>query len=230
MQYKNIHEGIFVERPHRFGATVLLDGKAEYVHVKNTGRCREILIPGARVFLEKSNNPNRKTKYSLISAYKGEMLINIDSQVPNTVVYDSLLQGAVKGFPIMSYLKREVVYGNSRFDIYYEDVKGDKGFIEVKGVTLDIDSTAMFPDAPTTRGRKHLLELANAANNGFCAHVVFLIQYKPADFFRSNRITDPAFADALNFAFNSGVLIHAYDCEVSENGIEMGSPVSVLLG
>ena len=229
MKYNNIHEGVFVERPHRFGATVLIDGKAEYVHVKNTGRCREILIPGATVFLEKSNNPGRKTNYSLISAYKDEILINIDSQVPNKVDYDAILNGSVDGFTGDELLKREVTYGNSRFDLYYESKIGIRGFIEVKGVTLDIDGTAMFPDAPTLRGRKHLLELTDAIKNGYSAHVVFLIQYKPANVFIPNRITDPGFSDALVSAARSGVVVHAYNCEVSPDSIHFGNPVPVKL-
>ncbi len=229
MKYSNIHEGIFIERPHRFGAMVLLDGKSEYVHVKNTGRCREILLPGAKVFLEKSNNPDRKTRYSLISVYKGGMLINIDSQVPNAVVCDALANGNVEGYPKMSFLKREAVYGNSRFDIYYESIKGENGFIEVKGVTLDIEGTAMFPDAPTDRGRKHLMELADAVNNGFCAHVVFLIQYRPAAIFVPNRMMDPAFADALKIASEAGVQIHAYDCHVTKDTINIGNLVPMQL-
>lgn len=229
MKYSNIHEGVFLERPHRFGAMVRLDGEIEYVHVKNTGRCREILVPGTRVFLEKSDNENRKTRYSLISAYKDNMLINIDSQVPNAVVYDALNQEVVKGFPKMSFLKREVVYGNSRFDIYYDSVKGEKGFIEIKGVTLDINGTALFPDAPTIRGQKHLFELADAVGKGYCAHVVFLIQYRPVKLFRPNSIMDPAFDKALKFAYDSGVHIHAFDCAVTENEINIGGPVPIHL-
>lgn len=225
MKYKNIEEGVFLERLHRFGAMVSMEHGVEYVHVKNTGRCREILVPGARVFLEKSNNPDRKTGYSLISVYKGNMLINIDSQVPNEVVYDALLNREIDGFPKMKLLKREVSYGNSRFDIYYETFNGEKGFIEIKGVTLDVNGTAMFPDAPTVRGRKHLIELSEAAKSGFKVHVFFLIQYKPANIFVPNRTMDPAFADSLKSAYNSGVSVLAYDCHVTKDSIEIGDSV-----
>ncbi|MCD6322303.1 MAG: DNA/RNA nuclease SfsA [Clostridiales bacterium] len=227
MQYKNIHKAIFLERLHRFGALVDINGKVEYVHVKNTGRCKELFIPGVRLFLEKSDNPGRKTKYSIISVYKGEMLINIDSQVPNEVVFDAVSNEVAEGLPKVSFIKREVVYGNSRFDIYYETETGGRGFIEVKGVTLDLNGTAMFPDAPTVRGRKHLLELADAKTKGYEAHVVFLIQYKPAREFKPNTLMDPAFSKALSDAFKAGVGIHAYDCSVSEDTINIGKPVKI---
>ena len=227
MQYKNIHKAIFLERLHRFGALVDINGKVEYVHVKNTGRCKELFIPGVRLFLEKSDNPGRKTKYSIISVYKGEMLINIDSQVPNEVVFDAVSNGVAEGLPKVSFIKREVVYGNSRFDIYYETETGGRGFIEVKGVTLDLNGTAMFPDAPTVRGRKHLLELADAKTKGYEAHVVFLIQYKPAREFKPNTLMDPAFSKALSDASKAGVGIHAYDCSVSEDEINIGKPVKI---
>lgn len=227
MKYTDIHDGIFHERLHRFGAYITVCGKKEYVHVRNTGRCREILIPGTKVFLEKSSNPGRKTKYSLIAAYKGEMLINIDSQVPNAVFYEALGGGLVPGFPKMSYLKREAVFGRSRFDIYYETYEGNKGYIEIKGVTLDVDGTAMFPDAPTERGRKHLVELVEAVGRGYEAHVVFLIQYRPARIFRPNIATDPKFAEALSYAREKGVAIHAFDCITVPDGISLGEPVAV---
>lgn len=225
MNYKNIEEGVFLERLHRFGAIVRMGHGIEYVHVKNTGRCREILVPGVRVFLEKGNNPDRKTSYSLVSAYKGSMLINIDSQVPNEVVYNSLSKHAIDVFPKMKLLKREVSYRKSRFDIYYETFNGENGFIEIKGVTLDVDGTAMFPDAPTIRGRRHLIELSEAVKSGFKAHVFFLIQYKQANLFMPNRVTDPEFARALACAFKAGVSIHVYDCYVTESGIEIGKSV-----
>jgi len=229
MKYKNISQGIFLERLHRFGALVEIDGVVEYVHVKNTGRCRELFIPGVKVYLEKSDNPERKTKYSLISVYKKEMLVNIDSQVPNQVVHEALLNGKISGFDDVCCLKREVTYGNSRFDIYYETESGSRGYIEVKGVTLDDSGTAMFPDAPTLRGKKHLIELADAKKAGFEAHVLFMIQYKPANVFTPNRVMDQAFADALTFAADSGVSIHAYDSVVTEDEITVGDSVQVRL-
>jgi len=227
MQYKNIHKAIFLERLHRFGALVDIDGKVEYVHVKNTGRCKELFIPGVTVFLEKSSNPNRKTEYSIISVYKGEMLINIDSQVPNEVVFEAVSNELIQGIPKVRFIKREVTYGKSRFDIYYETETGSRGFIEVKGVTLDLNGIAMFPDAPTVRGRKHLLELADAKTNGYESHVVFLIQYKPVKEFMPNENMDPAFTKALFDAANAGVGIHAYDCFISEDEINIGQQVKV---
>lgn len=158
MKYNNIYEGIFLERPNRFIANVLIDGKKEKVHVKNTGRCKEILIKGTKVYLEKSNNPNRKTKYSLISAYKGNQLINIDSQVPNKVVFDAVQSNKIEGLNNIKVLKREVTFGNSRFDLYFEK-DNEKGFIEVKGVTLEDNGLSLFPDAPTERGTKHIKEM-----------------------------------------------------------------------
>ncbi|MDD4834096.1 MAG: DNA/RNA nuclease SfsA, partial [Lutispora sp.] len=150
MIYNDTKEAIFIKRPNRFIAHVLLDGKEEIVHVKNTGRCREILIEGTKVILEASKNPNRKTAYSLIAAYKGDMLINIDSQIPNAVVFEGIKQNRISIISDVKYLKREVTYGNSRFDMYFEK-ENSKGFIEVKGVTLEENGLAMFPDAPTER-------------------------------------------------------------------------------
>jgi len=224
MIYTNIVEGFFIDRPNRFIANVDINGAIETVHVKNTGRCREILIPGARVILERAKNENRKTKYSLIAVYKGDMLINIDSQVPNLVAYEGVLNGKIEEVGIPAFLKREVRYGNSRFDLYFED--GDRrGFIEVKGATLEIDKVVKFPDAPTKRGTKHVYELIDAASNGFEAYVLFIIQMKGVEHFEPNTIMDKAFGEALYKAANSGVKILAYQCNVVENGIEIDSSV-----
>ncbi|MDX1357600.1 MAG: DNA/RNA nuclease SfsA [Clostridia bacterium] len=227
MKYANIQKGIFLRRPHRFGAFVEIDGIEEYVHVKNTGRCREILIPGTKVFLEASSNPARKTRFSIISAYRGEMLINIDSQVPNKVVYDALVKSQLRGFPKMNKIMREKMFGKSRFDIYYEAYGGERGYIEVKGVTLDVNGTAMFPDAPTLRGRKHIKELSDAVGMGFDAHVIFLVQYKPVKIFKPNVSTDPSFAKALRNAYEAGVMVHSYDCKVTEDEINIGGEVEI---
>jgi sugar fermentation stimulation protein A len=229
MKYINIHNGIFRERIHRFGAIVEINGSNEYVHVKNTGRCREILVSGTEVFLEKHDNPDRKTKYSLISAYRGDMLINIDSQVPNKVVFDALANNTIRLISDIKSMRREKKFGTSRFDIYYEKTDGSAGYIEVKGVTLDIEGAAMFPDAPTPRGRKHLIELAEAVDMGYDAHVFFLIQYKPVRIFKPNKMTDPAFAKALKDTVESGVKIHAYDSIVTEDEIIIGSRVDILI-
>ncbi|HRX41639.1 MAG TPA: DNA/RNA nuclease SfsA [Clostridia bacterium] len=230
MKYDNILEGVFIERPHRFGAMVDIDGRVEYVHVKNTGRCRELLIPGVRVFLEKSKKDNRKTGFSLVSVVKGNLLINIDSQVPNQVVEESILIKAIPEFADVVHLKRESRYGNSRFDLYFERDNGSSGFIEVKGVTLDNDGTAMFPDAPTQRGLKHLLELEKAAAEGYEAYVFFLAQYSPAKVFVPNFRTDPNFSEGLNKVNDNGVKIIAYDSIVEKDSIVINEPIAINLG
>ncbi len=228
MRYTNVKEAIFLKRPNRFLAHVLIDGKEQIVHVKNTGRCKEILKEGAKVYLEASNNPNRKTAYSLIAAYKGDMLINIDSQVPNGVVYDGILSGNIKTLFGVKYIKKESFYGNSRFDIYFEK-ENSKGFVEVKGVTLEDNGVAMFPDAPTERGRKHLIEMADAVSKGYEGFIFFLIQFKGAKYFTPNNITDPKFAEALSFCSKNGVKILAYDSNVKKDEIIISKEIEVLL-
>jgi len=200
------------------------------VHVKNTGRCRELLIPGVRVFLEKSKKDNRKTGFSLISVVKGNLLINIDSQVPNKVVEESILSKAIPEFADVVNLKRESRYGNSRFDLYFERANGFRGFIEVKGVTLDNDGTAMFPDAPTQRGLKHLMELEKAAAEGYEAYVFFLVQYSPAKVFMPNFRTDPDFSKGLTKVNDNGVKIIAYDSIVEKDSIVINEPIAINLG
>lgn len=227
MKYSNIVKGTFIDRPNRFIANVLIDGKVEKVHVKNTGRCKEILTKGTTVYLEKSNNPNRKTKYSLISAYKGRMLINIDSQVPNEVVYSSISSNKIPELTNVDLLKKEVKYNNSRFDLYYEK-KGQKGFIEVKGVTLEIDGISMFPDAPTERGTKHILEMLKAKKGGYDNFIFFLIQMPDIKYFRPNEEMDPKFSEALIKAKEGGVNILAYNCRVTKDQIELANRVELL--
>lgn len=224
MKYNEIKRGVFLERPNRFIARVLVDGAVETVHVKNTGRCREILQPQAAVILERSGHAGRKTAYSLIAAYKGEVLINIDSQVPNQVVYEALRQGLLPEFAGLTRIAREVRYGNSRFDLYFENAAG-RGFIEVKGVTLEREGTALFPDAPTERGTKHLLELIEAVKSGYSAHAFFLIQMKGPHLFQPNTATDPGFSNALRLARDNGVKILVYDSMVTEDGIAIGERV-----
>lgn len=228
MKYNNVKEAVFIKRPNRFIAHVLLHGKEEIVHVRNTGRCREILIEGTKVILEASKNPNRKTAYSLIAAYKGNMLINIDSQVPNRVVFDGIKENKIKFLSGVDYLKREAVYGNSRFDIYFEK-NANKGYIEVKGVTLEDNGIAMFPDAPTERGRKHLIEMANAVSEGYEGYVIFLIQLKGVKYFTPNVNMDPEFAKALSYCAEKGVKVLAYDSIVKEDEIAISQEVKVLL-
>ncbi|HOA97565.1 MAG TPA: DNA/RNA nuclease SfsA, partial [Acetivibrio saccincola] len=186
MHYNSIKKGIFINRPNRFVANVLIDGITETVHVKNTGRCKEILVKGTTVFLEESSNLNRKTRYSLVAAYKGDTLINIDSQAPNHVVYEAILQNKIKDFKDVLTLKKEVTFGKSRFDLYFEN-KSEKGFIEVKGVTLEKDGTAMFPDAPTVRGTRHILEMIDVVNNKYKGYILFLVQLKGVKCFTPNK-------------------------------------------
>lgn len=228
MKYANVKEAIFIKRPNRFLAHVLIDGKEEIVHVKNTGRCKEILKTGSRVFLEASNNPNRKTAYSLIAAYKGDMLINIDSLAPNHVVYEGILEGNIKLLSGVNYIKKESVYCNSRFDIYFEK-ENSKGFVEVKGVTLEESGIAKFPDAPTERGRKHLIEMTHAVANGYEGYIVFLLQFKGARHFSPNAHTDPKFAEALSFCSKNGVRILAYDSNIKRDEIVILKEIDVLL-
>lgn len=228
MNYNNAITATFLHRPNRFIAHVLVNGREEIAHVKNTGRCREILLPGTTIILEEATNTERKTKYSLIAAYKGEVLINIDSQIPNAVVYEAVRDNLVCELPRVTKLSREVVYGNSRFDLYYEAGE-QKGFIEIKGVTLETDGVAMFPDAPTERGTKHIHEMIKAVEEGYAGNIFFLIQMKGVDYFTPNIIRDPKLASALSKAKERGVTILAYDSEVTENGIILGAPVSIRL-
>lgn len=228
MIYKNTKQAIFIERPNRFIARVYVDGEVKTVHVKNTGRCREILIPETKVILEKASNPDRKTEYSLIAAYKGNTLINIDSQVPNAVAAEALKAGLIGEIQGELNIKREVVFGASRFDIYYE-TGTEKGFIEVKGVTLENQGIAMFPDAPTERGRKHIYEMTKAVELGFKGYILFLIQMKGVKYFTPNRLTDEPLAEALKYASANCVNIIAYDSYISQDEITIGDKVEVRL-
>lgn len=227
MKYNKVIEAIFLKRPNRFIAQVLLNGEEETVHVKNTGRCRELLTPGARVILEDcSHNPNRKTKYSLIAVYKGDMLVNMDSQVPNTVVFEALKGDMIDPLRELEYIKKEVTYENSRFDIYFE-YQNKKGFIEIKGVTLEDNQIARFPDAPTQRGKKHVMEMVEAVNNGYIGVIFFLIQMKGPREFGLNWEMDKEFSQAVKFAKDNGVIVLAYDSLVSQDSIELGSPINI---
>lgn len=227
MKYKDVIEAQFIKRPNRFIAHVLVDGKEEIVHVRNTGRCREILIEGTKVILEKSKNPNRKTAYSLIAAYKGNILINIDSQIPNAVVFEGVKNNKIPEILNVKNIKREVAYGNSRFDIYFEK-EDSKGFIEVKGVTLEEDGLAMFPDAPTERGRKHMEEMADAVAKGYEGFIVFLIQMKGVKAFSPNFSMDPKFSEELRKSASLGVKVLAYDSIVKKDEIIISDPIAVI--
>lgn len=228
MKYNKIVEGIFIKRINRFIAHVWVEGIEEIVHVKNTGRCKELFIAGAKVILECSQNPARKTRFSLICIYKGDRLINIDSQVPNYVVLEALQTGSISEIAAINTLRKEVTFGNSRFDVYFESL-GSKGFIEVKGVTLEEDGMVMFPDAPTSRGAKHVYEMIKAVEEGYQGYIFFLIQMKGVISFSPNRETDKAFAAALELAAAKGVKLLAYDSFVEEDKIVIGDRVDIIL-
>ena len=228
MNYKKIIEAKFKYRANRFCGFVEIEGIEEEVHIKNTGRCKELLVEGARVFLEKSNNPKRKTGYSLVSVYKGNKLINMDSQVPNQVVAEALAEGKIAEIGTVEFLKREVTFERSRFDIYFED-KERKGFVEVKGATLEDKGRCMFPDAPTQRGTKHVYELIKAVKAGYEAYLFFLIQTKEIESFQLHWERDKVFATAVLEAQEAGVRVLVYDSKVWEDGIELGNPVGFVL-
>lgn len=226
MKYNNIIKAVFIKRLNRFVAVCLLEGKEIYCHVKNTGRCKEILTEGAECYLEKSDNPERKYQYSLVCVKKGKRLINIDSQAPNKAVGEFLYKG--KLFADIVNIKAEKTFGNSRFDFYFEH--GDKkAFLEVKGVTLENENVVFFPDAPTERGTKHLKELCECVKKGYEAYVFFVVQMKNVLYFSPNKVTDPDFTEALITAEKSGVKILCYDCTVSENEMNIEDTVSVIL-
>lgn len=231
MRYEKVCKGKFVERPNRFIAKVIIDGHEETVHVKNTGRCRELLVPGAVVYMEDFDGRmgKRKMRYSLIAVEKGSLLINMDSQAPNRVVEEALEDGRIKlpGMDELAVIKRECTFEDSRFDFYVEDVKGRKGWIEVKGVTLEEDGIVRFPDAPTERGKKHILGLEKAAKMGYTCQVAFVIQMKGAKSFEPNYLTDPAFGKALQEASRNGVSVLAYDCKVTPDTLEIDGTVKV---
>lgn len=228
MEYENIHGATFLERPNRFIAHCLVNGREVVAHVKNTGRCGEILVPGTTVYLEHAPSPARKTDWSLISAQKGDLLINIDSQAPNQVVHEALLAGRLLDEDI-TYLKREAKYGSSRMDFYMETVTGRRIFMEVKGVTLETQGHVLFPDAPTQRGAKHVRELAAAIQEGYEAMLILVVQLSPAAYFTPNHATDPQFALALKEAAAAGVKIHAFDCETTPESLKLNTEIPVRL-
>ena len=212
MKYNKIVKAEFIERPNRFVAKVLLNGEELYCHVKNTGRCRELLKPGVEIYLEDSQNPERKYRYSLVTVRKGDRLVNMDSQAPNKAVFEWLKSGGL--FDNIKLFKPECKYGSSRFDFYceYED---RKAYIEVKGVTLENDNIVSFPDAPTERGARHVAELSECIKEGFEAYIIFVVQMKGVLGFQPNAVNDPVFAEALRKAYAEGVKIIAVDCKVT---------------
>lgn len=223
MTYKQVEKATFLSRPNRFIAHVLLQEEEIVCHVKNTGRCKELLLPGATVYLAKAENPNRKTQYDLIAVEKGDRLINLDSQIPNAVAKEWLEQQ-----PEITKIIPESRFGDSRFDFYLE--KGnEKAYLEVKGVTLEENGVALFPDAPTIRGVKHLRGLTEAIRAGYHAYVLFVIQMKGISCFTPNLRTHPAFGEALSAAKNAGVTLLAFDCQVAPDHITLADPVEITL-
>jgi sugar fermentation stimulation protein A len=226
MVYADVCEAFFIERLNRFVARVELDGRAELCHVKNTGRCRELFIPGARCHVQRFAPGQRKTALDLIAVWKGERLVNVDSQAPNRVFREWVEGGGL--LPGPARVRPEYTYRNSRFDFLIES-GGQRALVEVKGVTLEEDGVALFPDAPTERGVKHLRELAACREDGFDAHVVFVIQMEGVNFFSPNARTHPAFAEALRAAQAAGVYVHAFDCAVTPDSLTIKSAVEVRL-
>lgn len=216
MKYKNIKQAKFLSRPNRFIANIEIDGKTEACHVKNTGRCKELLIPNATIFVQEFDSDKRKTKYDLISVYKGKRLVNIDSQAPNKVFYEWVKGGNL--FKGITLIKPEYKYKNSRFDFYIETATA-KTLVEVKGVTLEEKGVALFPDAPTERGLKHVIELRECIKDGYEAYIIFIIQMKDVLYFTPNIKTHKAFAEALTRAEKQGVKIIALDCQITKDSI-----------
>ena len=225
MQYGHIVPGTFLSRPNRFIAHILIGGKEEICHVKNTGRCKELLVPGASVWCEVSQNPQRKTKFDLIAVQKGHRLINMDSQAPNRAAREWLESG---GLGEISNLRAETVHGESRFDFSFMK-DGKHCFLEVKGVTLENGGICAFPDAPTLRGSKHLTGLTQLAKDGYGAYVLFVIQMTDVSYLHPNDATDPAFGKALREASRAGVTVLAADCNVTPDSMVIGKPVEVRL-
>ena len=239
MKYCEVKKGIFIKREKRFIGYVDVDGEVQTVHVKQTGRCEELLIPGVTVFIERASNPNRKTKFNLISVVKPNgRLINIDSQVPNKVFFEALQNGLeLPGFPRPYLITAESTYGDSRLDFKLESSINDEvdrnkkrtAYIEVKGATLEENGIVMFPDAPTIRGLKHVNELVLAKEAGYESYIVFIIQMNDIKYFTPNMRTHPEFGYALKIAAEKGVHILAFDSHITKDSIMMGDPIPVNL-
>lgn len=233
MRYENTITGEFIKRPNRFIAYCLINGKEEKVHVPNTGRCKELLVPGAKVILNRCSEEKlktRKTEYDLVSVYKGNRLVNLDSQSPNLLAVEGLKNGKIMGERKFSFIQREKTFGNSRFDIYYErEEKGNriKGFIEVKGVTLEEGNQAFFPDAPTERGLKHLKELVEAKEAGYETSVLFVVQMENIKMFYPNLKTQREFGKQLLDCENNGVEILCYGCNVQPSEVKINESIDV---
>lgn len=226
MEYSNIKKATFIDRPNRFIANVMIDGSMAVCHVKNTGRCKELLTKGATVFVQYCKSEKRKTDYDLISVYKGDRLINIDSQIPNKVFDQWVQEGKI--FNDVTYIKPEYKYGNSRIDFYIE-AQNKKILAEVKGATLEKDGVVMFPDAPTLRGVKHVQELMQAVKQGYTAYIVFVVQMSNVKYFTPNKETHPQFAAALAAAQQGGVNVVAVACDVGRDYINPTQTVPIKL-
>lgn len=226
MRYERMEEAVFCSRPNRFTAQVVTGRGEEMCHVKNTGRCRELLVPGARIWVQRSEKPGRKTALDLIAVKKGDRLINMDSQIPNRVAEEWIRAGHF--FSAQAKIRREVRCGNSRFDLYLED-GGRRAFLEVKGVTLEEDGIARFPDAPTERGVKHIEELRACRKDGYEAWILFIIQMKGIRYLEPNDRTHPEFGQALRRAEKEGVHVRAADCLVTPDSIAADQEVEVRL-
>ena len=230
MKYDRVIQGTFIDRPNRFIANVRIKGEGDVpdpvvrCHVKNTGRCRELLVKGATVYLSVPDNPNRSTPYDLVAVMKGDRLINIDSQIPNAVAAESLRE--IPMFSRVTGIRREYTYRNSRIDIFAAD-DDNRYLVEVKGVTLEDDGVVRFPDAPTERGVKHVKELISSMKDGYVPCLLFVIQMDDVRYFEPNRATDPEFADALKEAKDAGVNILAYTCSVTPDSMTLKDPVDV---
>ncbi len=224
MEYKKILKASFIERPNRFIANILLNGEKQVCHVKNTGRCKELLVPDAEIYIEESDNPNRKTRFDLITVKKGNRLVNMDSQAPNKVAAQWLEQN--RPFGQITYLKAEYKYKSSRFDFYFE-TENQKAFAEVKGVTLENNNVVSFPDAPSQRAVKHLNELMSALDEGYKCYVIFVVQMKDVAYFEPNYENHPEFAETLKLAREKGVEVVAFDCRITPSSITPGDLVEV---
>ncbi|MCB2295954.1 DNA/RNA nuclease SfsA [Clostridium algoriphilum] len=226
---KRVFIAEFMRRPNRFEAYVKLNEKEVIVHVPNTGRCKELLTVGSKVLLREELNPTRKTLYDLIGVYKNNKIINIDSQIPNKVVDEALKNKKIQGLIKYNIIEREKTFNNSRFDFKLSNNFGEEYYLEVKGVTFELHGKTMFPDAPTERGRKHLLELIDAKRKGFGAGVLFLIQMSNINSLSPYDDMDKAFGEALRLAYNNGVDVFAYECEVGEKFITLSKSVQIVL-
>ncbi len=226
MKYEMIRTATFISRPNRFVAIVDIDSIQMKVHVKNTGRCRELLIPGAKVVLHDSNNPSRKYRHDLIAVYKGELLVNMDSQAPNKVFEEYLVSNQPFGDGFV--INPEHYHGDSRYDFFLES-DDRKILIEVKGVTLESDGICMFPDAPTERGLKHIRGLERCLEEGYEAYIVFVIQMKGMKVFRPNSVTDPEFSEELRLAESRGVKILCLECRVGEDSLDIIGEIPYIL-